>query len=317
MKGKFVISLDFELVWGIFDHIQLEQKKTYFENTLTVIPQLLQCFEKHNLAVTWATVGMLFNRNWEEWNTNMPDERPSYTNIALDAYAYGLAHRQKGLDRYFFAPDLIQRIIQTPNQELATHTYSHYYCLEEGQTLRQFECDLDLAVKMANQFGVHLHSLVFPRNQWNENYIESCASRKITQLRSNPDDWYWQDTAGASLMARLFRTGDAYLPFGSKSYGIQKVKEGIVTAQPASRFLRPHHRVELLNSLRLNRIKNEMLTAAKRGEVYHLWWHPHNFGNHPVASMEALNEIAKWYVHLNAVYGFESVTMADLPAKLN
>lgn len=316
MKGKLVISLDFELVWGIFDHIQLEQKQAYFENTLTVVPQLLQCFEKHKMAVTWATVGMLFNRNWEEWLSNQPEQKPSYANFKLNAYAYGLAHQSAGFDRYFFAPDLIKRIIQTPLQELATHTYSHYYCLEEGQTVTQFEHDLDLAIKMANQVGVNLQSLVFPRNQWNEVYIKSCAARNITQLRSNPADWYWRDTANASLATKLFRTGDAYLPLGSKSYTSEKVKVGIVTAQPASRFLRPHHSVGLLNSLRLNRIKSEMLAAAKRGEIYHLWWHPHNFGDHPKESMEALQEIAKWYSHLQAKFGFESVTMADLSAKL-
>jgi len=32
--------------------------------------------------------------------------------------------------------------------------------------------------------------------------------------------------------------------------------------------------------------------------------------------MEALQEIAKWYVHLHQKYGFESVTMAALPQKI-
>lgn len=316
MSGKLVISLDFELVWGIFDHIDLPQKQAYFENTLTVIPEMLHCFEQHQMNVTWATVGMLFNRNWEEWMANRPENLPTYQNKKLDAYAYGLAHQGSGFDRYFFAPDLIQRILQTPGQELATHTYSHYYCLENGQTAVQFAEDIDLAVKMAKQVGVDLQSLVFPRNQWNEDYIALCAERGITQLRSNPAVWYWQDTASASLATKLFRTGDAYLPLGSKSYTAAAVNSSSVTAQPASRFLRPHHSVTLLNQLRLSRIKDEMLLAAKKGEIYHLWWHPHNFGDFPKQSMEALQEIAKCYVHLHQKYGFESVTMAALPQKI-
>lgn len=316
MSGKLVISLDFELVWGIFDHIDLPQKQAYFENTLSVIPEMLKCFEQHQMEVTWATVGMLFNRNWEEWMVNRPKNVPAYQNKKLDAYAYGLAHQDSVFDRYFFAPDLIQRILQTPGQELATHTYSHYYCLENGQTAVQFAEDLDLAVKMAKQVGVDLQSLVFPRNQWNEDYIGLCAERGITQLRSNPAVWYWQDTASASLATKLFRTGDAYLPLGAKSYTSSVVTSSMVTAQPASRFLRPHHSVSILNQLRLSRIKNEMLLAAKKGEIYHLWWHPHNFGDYPKQSMEALMEIAKWYVHLHQKYGFESVTMAALPQKI-
>lgn len=316
MSGKLVISLDFELVWGIFDYIDLPQKQAYFENTLSVIPEMLKCFEQHQMEVTWATVGMLFNRNWEEWLANRPENLPSYQNKKLDAYAYGLAHQDSGFDRYFFAPDLIQRILQTPGQELATHTYSHYYCLENGQTAAQFADDLDLAVKMAKQVGVALQSMVFPRNQWNEEYLTLCAERGITQLRSNPAVWYWQDTASASLATKLFRTGDAYFPLGAKSYTSSAVTSSMVTAQPASRFLRPHHSVSILNQLRLSRIKNEMLLAAKKGEIYHLWWHPHNFGDYPKQSMEALIEIAKWYIHLHQKYGFESVTMATLPQKI-
>jgi len=311
-KGKFVISLDFELVWGVFDHITLTDKVAYFDNTLEVIPKMLACFEKHQLHVTWATVGMLFNQNWEEWLGNKPVEIPTYTNTKLDAYVYGLQHQHLGLDRFFFAPELIKLIQKTPGQELATHTYSHYYCLESGQTKTQFEQDLDKAVIMASNFGATLHSLVFPRNQWNPDYLVSCQERGITQLRSNPDAWYWKDTSQSTLATKLFRTGDAYLPLGSTSYSMENVKIDLVTAQPASRFLRPHHRLSLLNSLRLQRIKNEMLQAAKLGEVYHLWWHPHNFGNHPAESMVVLHEIASWFTLLHEKYGMESVPMKDL-----
>ena len=87
----------------------------------------------------------------------------------------------------------------------------------------------------------------------------------------------------------------------------------MVTAQPASRFLRPHHTVSILNQLRLSRIKNEMLLAAKKGEIYHLWWHPHNFGTHPQESMAALQSIVVAYKSLAATYGFQSQSMNQVP----
>ena len=62
-KGTLVISLDFELIWGIFDHADIVNKKDYFDNTLKVIPKILDCFEKNGVKATWATVGMLFNEN--------------------------------------------------------------------------------------------------------------------------------------------------------------------------------------------------------------------------------------------------------------
>ena len=54
-KGTLVISLDFELVWGIFDHIEIKDKVAYFDNTLAAIPQMLALFEKNNINVDLYT----------------------------------------------------------------------------------------------------------------------------------------------------------------------------------------------------------------------------------------------------------------------
>ena len=58
--GTFVISLDFELMWGVRD---VQTKATYGPNVLGVrraIPAMLALFEGFELRVTWATVGLLF-----------------------------------------------------------------------------------------------------------------------------------------------------------------------------------------------------------------------------------------------------------------
>jgi len=57
--------------------------------------------------------------------------------------------------------------------------------------------------------------------------------------------------------------------------------------------------------------KREMKLAAKKGEYYHLWWHPHNFGTYPQQSIEDLKEILEYYKVLNAKYGFKSLNMAN------
>jgi len=309
-QGTLVLSLDFELVWGIFDHIKLEEKVTYFDNTLQVIPKILSSFEAHSVQATWATVGMLFNANWEEWMANRPEERPTYDNPLLDAYAYGEMHLKSGLDRFFFAPQLIKHIMQTPGQEMATHTYSHYYCGEKGQQVSQFKADLLQAKKMALQFGTSMDSLVFPRNQSHPDYLDTCWELGIQHVRTNPAAWYWANPK-AGLPARVARTADAYLPFGVKSYAFQPNTTGL-QQQPASRFLRPHHQVAILNTLRLQRIQSEMTYAAQHGEVYHLWWHPHNFGTYPQESMEALQVILATFKKLEATYGFQSKSMQQL-----
>ncbi|QBZ97877.1 polysaccharide deacetylase family protein [Flavobacterium sangjuense] len=311
-KGALVISLDFELVWGIFDHIQINDKVAYFDNTLAAIPQMLALFEKNNINVTWATVGMLFNENWDEWNANIPAVIPSYDNQNLNPYNYGLQHQKSGFDRFFFAPNLIKEINSVKGQEIGTHTYSHYYCLEKGQTIEQFDADLAQAIKMAKNFSVDLRSLVFPRNQYNSAYLDICSKHQIETVRTNPDSWYWDTTKSETFVSKLARTGDAYLPIGKKSYSKDSISNDKVIGQSASRFLRPQHQFEFLNSTRLARIKNEILHAAKNGEVYHLWWHPHNFGIATDEAIKTLKAIISVFNQCRDEYGMESLTMKQL-----
>ncbi|PWA04023.1 polysaccharide deacetylase family protein [Flavobacterium psychrotolerans] len=311
-KGTLVISLDFELIWGVFDHVSIVDKKQYFDNTLNVIPKIIESFVKNEVKATWATVGMLFNCNWEEWEANSPLKKPSYTNTQLDAYSYGHLHKNLGLNRFFFAPNIIQDLQKAEGQEVGTHTYSHYYCLEGGQNKEQFEVDLDTAIALANKFGISLKSLVFPRNQFNAAYLECCAERGISSVRSNPDVWYWDTLAPQTLATKVFRTADAYVPLGVKSYPKDSLKQNSPLSQPSSRFLRPQHKLELLNSLRLIRIKNEIIHAARNGEIYHLWWHPHNFGIDPEGAMKTLKSILEVYSYCKNTFGMESKTMEEL-----
>jgi peptidoglycan/xylan/chitin deacetylase (PgdA/CDA1 family) len=311
-RGALVISLDFELVWGLFDHIEINDTVSYFNNTLEAIPQIVSIFEKNSIHATWATVGMLFNENWEEWHSNIPEIIPTYNRIELNPYEYGKKHQKSGLDQLFFAPDLIKSIQSVEGQEIGTHTYSHYYCLEKGQTQEQFEADINQAKKMAQKFNIELKSLVFPRNQFNKEYLEICAKNEIETVRSNPNFWYWDTTKKETFAVKLARTGDAYLPLGKKSYKADSLVLDKVLCQPASRFLRPQHSLALLNNTRLIRIKNEMIQAAKNGEVYHLWWHPHNFGGDVAGSIKTLQAIVDTYTYCSTTFDMESLTMKEL-----
>ena len=55
-----------------------------------------------------------------------------------------------------------------------------------------------------------------------------------------------------------------------------------------------------------------MAHAAKQGEVFHLWWHPHNFGAHTEENLMTLRLICKHYEHLHNKYGMESIFMKEL-----
>jgi hypothetical protein len=318
-KGLLVISLDFELLWGVFDKVNYKERETYFKNTRKVIPEILDLFSEYKIHCTWATVGMLFNNNWKEWRGNAPVSLPNYKHTDLSAYDYGNTINSQETDFFCFAKDLIQQIQNTPGQEIGTHTYSHYYCLEEGQTLISFKADLEKAIELAEQMGIELKSLVFPRNQFNEEYLKVCYELGIENVRSNPTAWYWRDTKSNTLSNKIFRTGDAYLGLYNKSYKLSEMvrEKGNPLAQKASRFLRPFSNNNILNNLKLNRIESEMTYAAKNREIYHLWWHPHNFGDNPEENLSDLKKILDHFIECRKKYDFQSANMGEINIMVN
>lgn len=295
-----------------------------YQQTKQVIPRMLELFATHEVAVTWATVGSLMADDEEEWHSFCPTLQPNYHHSKYSAYRYAA---QYGIGQAYadahFAPALVKEIVSYPRQELATHTYGHYYCLEAGQTLEAFKADMAAAQQLAlHKFGQSLTSLVFPRNQYNTAYLLACHQLGITAVRSNPPNWFWTGVANdeTSLVRKIFRTGDVFVPMGSSnSYPLKKLQKvpGKPLELPASRLYRQYDgRYPLLNVQRLKRIMGEMENAAKKGECYHLWWHPENFGFHPNECIAELNQLLHFFTILREKYGMQSSNMQEMAALL-
>ena len=290
-------------------------KASYFLNTRQIVPIMLEKFAAANIQATWATVGMLFAENEEEWRAYSPKFLPSYRNRNYSAYEWVKSHGIR--PEVHFAPDLIRQIIETPGQELGSHTYAHYYTLMRGQSPEQFREDLKSTQRISKyKFGISLESLVFPRNHINELYLEICLEEGYSYVRGNPQNWFWQETQHENLSKKIFRSADCFFQVGTKtSYSLEDVKqfEREPVIIPASRILRPQQQYNLvMNRSRMHRIKGEMERAAKDKEVYHLWWHPHNFGADPESSLAELDELITHYNKLHSEYGMESMNMRNV-----
>ena len=321
-NGYFVISLDFELMWGVRDKVI---KKTYGKNILgvqTVIPRLLETFNQHNIHATFATVGFLFYKNKKEMLDEFPSLLPNYHKHCLSPYGSYMETEVGSdyiTDPYHFAPNLVQMIQDTSNHEIGTHTFSHYYCLEHGQNQASFKEDLCAAISVAKPKGINITSIVFPRNQVNENYLKTCHEMGIIAVRTNEKSWLYnaRKSDNENKLRRCIRLADAYINLsGHHCYPVPARIKSIPIQIPSSRFLRPYNpRFNFFESLRLNRIKKSMTYAAKHNKVYHLWWHPHNFGINQDQNFAFLEKILKHYDYLNKCYGFSSITMSDLARK--
>jgi peptidoglycan/xylan/chitin deacetylase (PgdA/CDA1 family) len=320
-RGRFVVSLDFELNWGIRDKISLPVYRDRLLGARVAIPKILSLFRAYGIHATWATVGLLFFETKTELLRSLPSVRPTYANRKLSPYAdIGNIGHDEQRDPFHFAPSLIQAILATQHQEIGTHTFSHYYCLEPGQGLGAFSADLNAAIAVAARFDVVLRSLVFPRNQFNRDYLKACRDRGIVACRGNQRSRMYHVGSGQEgrWRRRLLRSLDSYADLsGPNGYSVREIAGDLPMNTPASRFLRPRSRLlRLAEPIRLRRILQEMTSAANNCHVYHLWWHPHNFGVDMSENLEFLEQVLRHYAELATTGGMDSMHMSELAMSL-
>ena len=324
-KGTLIISLDFELMWGMFDKVTHEQYGANLDGVHTVITKLLALFAERNIHATWATVGMLMYQDAHELASTLPsaEDEPNYLNPRLSVYHHLKTDAIMEYPIHYFAPTLIEHIMATPNQELGSHTFSHYYCAEEQTVGHEkstafFVADSRAFTTTLRRLGRTATSIVFPRNQWTNTALYTLADTGFTAFRGTENHFLYRvrtDNEQQNPFIRLMRLADHYLNLsGHHTYPLAPNLihgSGLVNL-PASRFLRPwNRRLFWLESLRLRRIKDSLTYAAKHGEAFHLWWHPHNFGTNQTENLTVLVTLLEHFAYLQKTYQMESLTMSE------
>ncbi|MDQ2843248.1 MAG: polysaccharide deacetylase family protein [Acidobacteriota bacterium] len=315
VPGSFVISLDFELRWGTRDRSKPASAPQLL-NSRDVVCRLLDLFHASHISATWATVGFLFAESRDELSHFLPDLLPTYEQTHLNPYAEKIGSDEQD-DPLHFAPSLVRKIQECPLQEIGTHTFSHYYCLEPGQTAAQFNADLQSACRIAEAHGIEIRSIVFPRNQVSPAILPFLSQNGITCFRGTARSWLHEASSFARQRLphkRALRLADAYVPIT----GSDVVDSPVEVADNlyelyASRYFRPYTSgLATLAGLALHRIKQSMELAARTGRVYHIWFHPEDFGLYPNENLSLFAEVLKHYTELRDRYGMQSLSMAGL-----
>lgn len=315
MAGTLIVSLDFELFWGMLDVCPLEKYRDNVLGGRKAIPETLALFQKYGIHATWATVGFQFAENPEELKTFFPDLRPTYRDQRLDGYAY-LETVKKEDYPCFFAPEMIRKIADAPGQEIGSHSFCHYYCREEGQTPEQFAADMTAARKIGKAKGYDLKSVVLPRNQCEPEYTQVLRETGYTAYRDEENDWIHEKIKIRPLQ-RILRLADVYLPLTGQGGYIPKNEMGICNVT-GSRMYKPIFApLAFAEGLKMRRIKRQMLHAAKNGLTFHLWWHPHNIGVRTEEHLDQLEEIFRYYLELKEQYGMQSLNMGEVADQLS
>lgn len=316
--GSLILSLDYELMWGCCEWSTPEKYgKSNVANVHFVIERMLNLFEKYDVKATFATVGLIMHENKKEALDNLPSIFPSYINKKCSPYRDNYIRDINDIftDMYFDVK-MVKKLSMISNIEISTHTYSHYYCWEKGQTIKEFEADIVNAIRVAKNLGIEITSIVFPKNMVSDDYLKVCKQKGINVYRGNSLKFFNKPNSKLGLLKnRILRFLDSYINIGGNTsipYSFVHENSGVLNV-PASRMLRPYSpRLSLFEWLRLRRIRNEIIYAAKHNEIYHLWWHPHNFGSNIEKNIHFLEEVLKCYRYCNETYNMKSFKMSEI-----
>lgn len=319
MTGALVVSLDFELRWGVIDCCP--PGHAYEEDILgarEAIPHVLELFVRYGIRATWATVGFLFARDADELRQYWPDPSPDYARRGLDPRSARVGSSE-GDDPLHFAASLIDRIANTPGQEIGTHTMSHFCALEEGQDSRAFAADIEAAVRIAQDRGIDIRSIVFPRHQVNPEYFPILVRNGILTYRDDGRGILQGPLPRhrfARAAARAARLTNSTLPLAPHRLAERSTLEQdqrLPVGIPSTAFVRLQGlKPKLLDAMHLHRIEGAIDEAARRGRLVHLWWHPHNLGGDLEGSLRRLIRILDRFARARERYGMRSMSMGDL-----
>ena len=312
--GALVISLDFELLWGVRDKRTIADYGPNILGVRQAVPALLDLFAEREIACTWATVGLLFFATNKALHAGLPARKPRYSDARISSYHYlNEVGADEERDPYHYGLSLIRKILNCPRQKIGTHTFSHFYCLERGGDVEAFRADLEAARSAAGTLGITLASIAFPRNQVASTHLSVCREFGLRAFRGNERAWFHRARSEAEQtpLVRASRLLDSYLPIGGSHEHEPADVDGMVNV-PASRFLRPVGKSAVLERLRLRRINSAMETAARHRKLFHLWWHPHNFGVDLEENLAFLRGILDRFRMLQERYGMRSMTMGQV-----
>lgn len=316
-RGTMVISLDFELSWGRFDHADL----SYLEAEAVVerkqIQRLLALMDEYEIPSTWAVVGHLMLDECRRSPDQIvhPEITPHarYSWFAHDWYAYDPCTNADAAPAWY-APDVLDWIRKARvRHEIGSHSFGHICYGDPECTASMAQADLQAALAVAETRGVVLESFVFPRNQ--VGHLDVLRRSGLGAYRGADPPHIAARVPGP--IRKVITVLDHVLGFPPRSVRAEEVLPGLWNI-PGNHFYLPREgafRWVPIGS-RVLKAKRGIRRAIKQGGLYHLWFHPFNLNADPDMILSGLEEIFA-YANIQRERGFLDVlTMGDYARRL-
>jgi len=261
--GSVVFSVDAELGWGFHD--QDDPSVDRVDAGRTGWRRLLDAFEAHDVAATWAVVGHLLLEECDGVHADHPSVDGWF------ARERGEWHSRPDLR---FGPDLVEAVVEADaDHEIGCHSFSHVLFDDSKVTRQIARAELEAAIEAARPYGIEYDSFVFPRNE--VGHRDLLAETGFTCYRGKIDA---PKNGGRRMAEKLLSTADP----GRVDLVEPTVDEYGLVNVPASLFLfgfegLPRTAIESFGTDPIVRqATNAIDRAARLDGVFHAWLHPNN-----------------------------------------
>ncbi|PSP77008.1 hypothetical protein BRC81_11755 [Halobacteriales archaeon QS_1_68_20] len=288
-RGTFVVSLDTELGWGCFDTVGVDHYREAYENTRAVIDGLCDLFDAYRAPTTWAVVTHMLT------DCGGRHDEPDPEFDWIDSW-YGRAPCSAGVDRdLWYAPDVLERIRSADvDHELGVHGYSHMILGAPGCTRAAATAEIRRAMEVVEEFDLDVETFVFPRNRIG--HLDVLEEFGVEYYRGLDARWY--EASAPRPLRRVCRFGDEFTRRTPPTV-TPRARAGMVEL-PGSQIFRPDDGYWRYTppGTQVERAKKGLERAADRGEVFHLWFHPFNFGSDPEGHLDLFERVLSYAADL-------------------
>jgi peptidoglycan/xylan/chitin deacetylase (PgdA/CDA1 family) len=291
-RGIFTLSLDFELLWGTIDLYGTEGFRRACETErAVVIDRLLDLLAANGVRATWCIVGHLF---LERCPGESPPRHPEIVRPRHAWFPEDWFERDPGgteaTQPLFLARSLVEKIraCRVP-QEIGCHSFSHAIFGDPGCSRAAAQSEVLACVRAAAEMGIELRSFAFPRNS--VGHLDVLRQFGFTCYRGPGPRWYESDDS-PGMLRRLAHLADV-LAAASPPTVLPELTEAGLWNIPGSMIYFPMHglRRYIPVSRRVERARKGLEHAARRREVFHLWFHPTNLADGTDGLFSGLRDI--------------------------
>ena len=291
-RGAFVLSLDFELIWGTLDKRGPEGFRRACERERSeVFGAFLSLLEEFEIPATWCVLGHLMLDSCVPVNGRKHPEivRPTHAWQQGDWFAHDPSSDE---DRapIFYGRSLVERLLEARvAQEIGCHSFSHVIFGDPGCSRETAESEVRACVQAAGELGITPRSFAFPRNR--VGHLDVLRQYGFTCFRGPEPTWYMGGGRAPGRLRRAAHLADVVVA-RRPPVVVPELTQGLINI-PASMMFFPAHGVRrhIPVSRRVRRALKGVERAAREQRIMHLWFHPTNLADETDAMLAGLRSV--------------------------